>query len=53
MERALVKAWMEKLLEASLVELSKREFALAIVMPTKKTSLAMVGPCISFVASVD
>jgi hypothetical protein len=36
MERTLVKACMEELLEASLVELSKGEYASAIIMPTKK-----------------
>jgi hypothetical protein len=36
MERALVHAWITKLLDASLVELSRGEYASTIMMPTKK-----------------
>jgi hypothetical protein len=36
MEQALVKAWVKDLLEVGLVDLSKGEYALAIIIPTKK-----------------
>lgn len=36
MEHALVKAWMKDLLEVGLVELSKGEYALPIIIATKK-----------------
>jgi hypothetical protein len=48
---------MKELLEASLVKLSKGEYALAIIMTTKKDvfdsgwTLHLI--CISFVANVD
>jgi hypothetical protein len=35
-ERAFIQAWTIELMDASLVELSRDEYALAIVMPTKK-----------------
>jgi len=43
MERALVQAWTTKLLDASVVELSRGDYASSIMMPTNKDFLAIIG----------
>ncbi len=52
MELTLVKAWMEELLEVGLMELSKREYALATIMFTKKTFMA-IGLNVRCVETID
>jgi hypothetical protein len=52
MELTLVKAWMEELLEVGLVELSKREYALATIMFTKKIFSA-IGLNVRCVETID
>ncbi len=52
MEITLVKAWMEELLEVGLVEFSKREYALATIMFTKKT-FSTIGLNVRCVETID
>jgi hypothetical protein len=52
MELTLVKVWVEELLEVGLMELSKGEYALATIMLTRKTFLA-IGLTVRCVETVD